>query len=158
MTLCPVISQSGYEIHARFSTHFALSAALFLLSWGNTLLSQVNHKATEKTEAGRGPWSWGFWSCLGQALLKAGPTTLGCPGPVKAWPCPRFHNFSGLVFQCLTSLLRNRFSLWFNWHFIFHMVPTGSISISALAFAFAGLGEVPDRPFLGLMLSGLLSG
>lgn len=84
MTLCPVFSQSEYETHAGSATHFALSAGLFLLSWGNTLLSQVNHKATEKTEAGRGPWS--LRSCLGQALLKAGPTTLGCSGPctVKA--------------------------------------------------------------------------
>lgn len=81
MTLCSVISQSGYEIHAGFATHFALSAGLFLLSWGNILLSQVNHKAIEKTEAGRGPWSWGLRSCLGQALLKAGPTALGCSGP-----------------------------------------------------------------------------
>lgn len=91
MTLCPVVTQSEYETHAGSATCFALSAGLFLLSWGNTLLSQVNHKATEKTGAGRGPWSWGLQSCLGQALLKAGPATLGCSGPctVKAWPCPR---------------------------------------------------------------------
>lgn len=48
---------------------------------------------------------------------------------------------------------------------VFHLVPTApcitsekslapSNSLSALAFAFTGLGEVPDGPFLGLKLSG----
>lgn len=127
MTLCPVISQSGYEFHAGFASHFALSAGLFLLSWGNTLLSQVNYKAIEKTEAGRGPWSWGLWSCLGQALLKAGPTARGCSGSVRAWPRPRTQIAQLLwaVFQCLTSLLGNRFSRPFNWNFSSSTLPLG---------------------------------
>lgn len=32
-------------------------------------------------------------------------------------PEHRFHSFPGPVFQCLTSLLGNRFSLQFNWNF-----------------------------------------
>lgn len=51
---------------------------------------------------------------------------------------------------------------------IFHIVPTALCAnperslapsqspFSALAFVFAGLGEVPDGPFLGLKVSGLL--
>lgn len=166
--------QSGYKIHAGFATHFALSAGLFLLSWGNTLLSQGNHKAIGKTEAGRGPWSWGLRSCLGQALLKAGPTALGCSG---LWALgqskPKSQSTDPTASLGLSSSVWP--GLWgtdspYDSTSISHLPhrahcplcklweEPGSISISALTFDFVGLGEVPDGRFLGLKLSGLLSG
>lgn len=115
MTLCPVISQSGYETHAGSATYFALSAGLFLLSW--VTLCWV--KWIIKPQKNR---SW-------QGPLEPGPLDLPWPSPAQGrsnhtgllWaqskPEHRFHSFSGTVFQCLTILMGNRFSLRFNWHF-----------------------------------------
>lgn len=160
MTLCPAISQSGYETHAGFATHFALSAGLFLLSWGNTLLSQVNHKAIEKTEAGRGPWSWGLWSCLGHGrssytgLLWVSPSltmsqnrdsvaSLGlCSSVWPAWwrtDSPYDSTGISHLPHCAHCPLSKHRGGWL------HLCS---------AFAFVGLGEAPDGPFLGLKLSG----
>lgn len=130
--------------------NFALSAGLFLLSWGNTLLSQVNPKATEKTEAARGPWSWGLWSCLGHG--RANYTGLLWVSPSLTMSQNRFHSFSGLVFdQPDGEQIFPTIQLAF---LIFHIVLTAlwpnSERSLALAFAFAGLGEVPDGSFLGL--------
>lgn len=167
MTLCPVISQSGYETHAGFATHFALLAGLFLLSWGNTLLSQVNHKATEETEAWQEPLELGLlelpWpspahgssSCTG--LLWASPSltmsqyrdstaSLGLCSNVwpALWGTGSSYHSPGISHlpHCAHCPLSK---LW-----------EGPGSISALEFA--GLDEVPDGSFLRLKLSGLLSG
>lgn len=117
MTLCPSHFPIWVWNPCRFC-NFALSAGFFYYYYLGVTLCWLKWiiKPQEKQKLGRGPWSWGLWSCLGQALLMAGPATLGQSKPDHV-PEERFHSFSGLVFQCLTSFMGNRFSLQFNWHF-----------------------------------------
>lgn len=166
MTLCPVISQSEHEIHTGFATYFALTAGLFLLSWDNTLLSQVNHKAIKKQKLAGAPGGGASRAALvkpcsrqvqlqgvalGPELWVSQSLSPRAQIPQILWACvPVFDQPYG---EQILPMIELAFLIL---HIVLTALCTNSerslVPPPSLLWHFAGLGEVPDGPFLGLNL------
>lgn len=114
----PSLSQSGYKCQIDFATHYALSAGLVFLHWGNLLLSQMNHRATETQRLAGASGAWTSGSALSNSCSMQVQTDKILLGPDQARldcvPGQRSHSFSGPLFQCLVILTGNIFFLRFH--------------------------------------------